>query len=264
MEKASGAVEPLASSVTLAVGGGAGPSRTFTLRVGEVLRVGRGAANDFVLALGGISTCHAELFLRPGAAEGEGGADLHVRDTSKNGTGVQSCTGPVKWNALPRGGLTRLQSGDKLLLPLRGLPKEANELQHTLTVSVTALDDAVGGKKEAAAESGGTGIKAKTPRRQGLKEKKEKKAKPEDAARKRKREERDDAVARARRREAGERPKERRTGEPLVVPRKAPSEGGQRKRRKHRRPDDDADVEIERPQRRKERRRRRREEVASE
>merc|ERR1740129_2569028 len=105
--------EPPACAVTLAVGAGAGPSKTFTLRMGDVLRVGRGAANDFVLALGGISTCHAELFLRGTAsAEGEG---LFVVDTSKNGTGVQRAIpadgAAAKWQALPRGGLVRLQDG---------------------------------------------------------------------------------------------------------------------------------------------------------
>lgn len=258
MEPALSAVESLACAVTLAVGDGARPSRTFTLRVGEVLRVGRGAANDFVLALGGISTCQAELFLRPGAPSGEGGADLHVRDTSKNGTGVQSCDAPVKWRALPRGGLTRLQSGCKLLMPLRGLPKDANELANTLTVTVAALDGAL---EVAEAQVGGADIKAKTPQRRP---REKKKAKPEDASRKRKREERGEerggeALALARTREVGERhAKDRRVGDlpPVVPPRRAASEARQRKHRRHRRHDEDA----EGAPRKKERRRRRREE----
>lgn len=163
-----------ARSVTLAVGGPGGPTKAFLLRPGDVLRVGRGTANDFVLDLAGVSTCHTELFLRQGDGPGEGtsardvGPGLFARDTSKNGTGVlmsfiggangsaDGSSPPASWRALPRGGLVRLQDGWRLLLPLRGRPKDATELAHTLTVRVSPA---------APTASGVPTVKAKTPRR---------------------------------------------------------------------------------------------------
>lgn len=264
---ASSAAEPPACAVTLAVGGGAGPSKTFSLRVGDVLRVGRGAASDFVLALGGISTCHAELFLRPSEgptsrAAAVGGADLYVRDTSKNGTGVQSSAdsaksiSPPKWQALPRGGLARLQNGWKLLLPLRGRPKEAAELAHTLTVGLAAADaNDAGGEVTAEESAGGAVVKAKTPQRKP----KERKAKARDRSRKRKDEERDDALARSKRRETGDQRQRQTDGLPYPI-----AEQGQFFRKdepkKHRRKRRRAEGDREESKEKKERRRRRDEE----
>lgn len=263
MEGAQGpaSAEPPACAVTLAMGGAAGPAKTFTLRMGDVLRVGRGAANDFVLALGGISTCHAELFLRPSEARDAGSADLYVRDTSKNGTGVQRVSSgvPAKWQALPRGGLLRLQSGWRLLLPLKGLPKESAELAHTMTVSIAALPGAgAEGQAEAAAGGGGgEGVKTKTP----LRKPREKKAKAADGARKRKHAERDEALAHSRRkeREVGEQSlADPRAAQPGVVPQRAPSE--EKRHRKHRRVRrSEVEADPERRRERHERKRRRRE-----
>lgn len=188
----------------MAVGGDAGPSKTFALRVGDVLRVGRDPASDFVLALGGVSTCHAELFLRSSATRGAKGVlstvELYIRDTSKNGTGVQSVV-PGKWQGLPRGGLTRLQNDWKLLLPLRGRPAEANELAHTLTVSVAALESTVPPGVAAIPVEGqvaptGDSVKAKTPQRKGIpREKKARKEKAKDGTQKRKREAVEDGLS---------------------------------------------------------------------
>lgn len=261
--------------VTLVVGCGAGPSKTFTLRIGDVLRVGRGPANDFVLALGGISTCHAELFLRAsdpsGTAESAGMA-LYARDTSKNGTGVLSSSAevskdgtPSKWQALPRGGLVRLESGWRLLLPLRGLPKEAAELAHTLMVTINAMNS-VTAKEPTEAESL-LAIKAKTPRRKA-REKKEKKDKKDKKDKREKKEKKakdtpeegppakrprtETEAERQRRKAANGRPLEasaapRRAASPAAsmpdvspdgppeVPAEAYSEHGAKKHRKHRR-----------------------------
>ncbi|CAK0812050.1 unnamed protein product, partial [Prorocentrum cordatum] len=71
--------------------------RRSTLRVGDVLRIGRGPDNDVVLNFEGVSAYHAELFLRPGAT----GQGLCVRDNSKNGTGVKpGPSGPADREAL--------------------------------------------------------------------------------------------------------------------------------------------------------------------
>jgi len=259
---ASALVESPVCAVTLATGGPAGPAKTFTLRLGDVLRVGRGAANDFVLALGGVSTCHAELFLRQSDAPGESGADLFVRDTSKNGTGVQRISGSVAatWQALPRGGLLRLESGWRLLLPLKGLPT-ADELAHTMTVTIAHLE---GSKSEAEAEATGAVIKNKTPAR-----KPREKTTKADAGRKRKQEE-DSIPKRSRRREANAKDgSERQPGalqivaspvSPMVeaspVSPKVVSEERHRKHRKHRRHEGDP----ERKEKKEKRRRRRGEE----
>lgn len=281
MEQSGGpaAADAPTCAVTLAVGGGAGPSKTFALRIGEVLRVGRGPVNDFVLALGGISTCHAELFLRP--REASGGEDLCVRDTSKNGTGVQSVGGgvPTQWKALPRGGLTRLQNGWKLLLPLKGMPKEAAELAHTLTVGITmgnkpAAKDR-GLSAEATATPAGNAVKAKdkTPQRKDKppKEKKEKQARDGDGARKRKHEDQDEALARARRRDVGNERHGLADGHSNPVaaaqgqlPWKGTNDNDPRKHRTHRRrrrvEGDPRDPDPERREKKEKRRRRREDE----
>lgn len=243
-------------AVTLAVGSGAGPSKTFVIRAGDVLRVGRGAANDFVLALGGISTCHAELFLRSSEADSASGAgDLYVRDTSKNGTGVSTGT-PTKWQALPRGGLVKLQNGWRLLLPLRGRPKEAAELAHTLTVGIAAPDRAVA-KDRPASEAllAGTAVKAKTPRRKP----REKKVKSKRHLADRAAEEREEAVARRAKRtlervalqsQAALDLRRREEASKELEPKK------HRKRRRHRKAEGEVEAREERGKKEKRRRRR--------
>jgi len=179
-----------ARAVTLSLGGPEGDSKTFVVRIGEVLRIGRGPANDFVVSLDGVSTLHAEFFLRD-----EGGGDgpcLFIRDTSKNGTGFQTSS---RWQPMPRGGLQRLESGSELLLPFKGRPSDAVDLAHTLTVQITA-PAAKSAENEGPEEDQliGAAIKAKAPRRRTREEKEKKKKlmkkvkKAQRAAKKEKRE----------------------------------------------------------------------------
>lgn len=155
--------------VTLALGGGTGATKTFVLRAGEVLRIGRGPANDFVLALGGVSTCHAELFLR----DADVGPCLFIRDTSKNGTALKT---NAKWQPMPRGGRQRLEDNSDLLLPYKGLPAGADELSHTMKVQITS-PTATADKDAHADGLLETAVKAKAPPRKARPERKEKKMK---------------------------------------------------------------------------------------
>lgn len=255
---AATAKDPSACVVTLAMGNGAGPSKTFVLRIGDVLRVGRGPANDFVLALGGISTCHAELFLRLSETPGTATPGLYVRDTSKNGTGVRSLTEvaastPTKWRPLPRGGLERLESGSELLLPIRGMPREAAELAHTLTVSI-AVPEGVADKARSAADALLTGeaVKAKTPRRK-TRDKPEKKEKKERRQKAKEDEEVVPTLARRTPALVGHAPSELLAAQQKVSEEREAKKHG-RKRRKHRRSDADGEERAS-----KETRRRRRE-----
>jgi len=107
-----------------------GWKRTFTLRVGNILRIGRSSANDVVLDFDGVSLYHAELFLRPLA----GGHGLCVRDNSKNGTGVRPGGSPA-WEPLRRGAFRALDHGWRLAVPLRGRRAEP-EPRGTMTVQI--------------------------------------------------------------------------------------------------------------------------------
>merc|ERR1719330_653113 len=106
-----------------------GSRQTRTLQAGSVLRLGRHAANDFVLDCEGVSAFHAELFLRTTPSAGPEGF-VCVRDNSKNGTGVRP--GPEvendphrseglepPWESRKRGGFCSLDHGWQLLAPLR-------------------------------------------------------------------------------------------------------------------------------------------------
>jgi len=105
---------------------GAGWHRSFVLRVGNILRIGRGPGNDIVLDFDGVSSYHAELFLRSsGASHG-----LCVRDNSKNGTGIRPGPNapdslswangiePV-WETLRRGAFRSIDHGWQLVVPMK-------------------------------------------------------------------------------------------------------------------------------------------------
>jgi len=105
---------------------GAGLRRSFVLRIGNILRIGRGPGNDIVLDFDGVSSYHAELFLRAsGASHG-----LCVRDNSKNGTGIRpgpdapdslswaNGIEPV-WETLRRGAFRSIDHGWQLVVPIK-------------------------------------------------------------------------------------------------------------------------------------------------
>jgi len=103
--------------------GSTASAQTFAIRVGGVLRIGRGVANDVVLDFEGVSVYHAEIHLQPRAAGDAGPPLLCVRDESKNGTAVRA--GPhaeevaaEAWEPLKKGALRILQHGWQIMMPL--------------------------------------------------------------------------------------------------------------------------------------------------
>jgi len=159
--------------VRLALGGSDAEqtAQAFTLKVGEVLRVGRATASDLVLALDGVSTCHLELFLKggdcpPQSGKGSAPPGIFVRDVSKNGTAVRPSAdeggAEAKWRTLPRGGLAQLGDGWRLLLPAKGRPASASEGAHTLTVYVDAVEEVA--KTSSFFAEGASAIKQKAPK----------------------------------------------------------------------------------------------------
>eukprot|EP00930_Biecheleria_cincta_P082340 TRINITY_DN72094_c0_g1_i1.p1 TRINITY_DN72094_c0_g1~~TRINITY_DN72094_c0_g1_i1.p1 ORF type:complete len:1106 (-),score=302.48 TRINITY_DN72094_c0_g1_i1:209-3526(-) len=103
--------------------GSTASAQTFAIRVGGVLRIGRGVANDVVLDFEGVSVYHAEIHLQPRATGDTGPPLLCVRDESKNGTAVRA--GPhaeeataEAWEPLKKGALRILQHGWQIMMPL--------------------------------------------------------------------------------------------------------------------------------------------------
>lgn len=116
-----------------------GASRTYLVCSGGVLRVGRDVSNDLVVDLEGVSSCHAEISLRPVAP---GRDPLVIRDKSKNGTGIRP--GPLSsestcwkhgmqpaWEPLKRGSSRTLDHGWQIRLPLE---TDAKPLHFTVHV----------------------------------------------------------------------------------------------------------------------------------
>lgn len=124
--------------------GFSGVVQTFTLRVGGVLRIGRGMANDIVLNFNGVSVYHCELFLAPSSSSKQG--ILYIKDNAKNGTGIRP--GPKStdvsdgdansWEALKIGVPVELKHGWQLIVPMRSRMGEMQvpEVMRLLTVYV--------------------------------------------------------------------------------------------------------------------------------
>lgn len=125
-----------------------GWARTFTLRTGSVVRIGRCSINDVILDFDGISSYHAELFLRTVAV----GGGLCVRDNSKNGTGARveamllrassnSDNGDGStWQPLRRGAYHVLQDKSQLMLPMRSRKTPGDQFPtvgHIITVYIS-------------------------------------------------------------------------------------------------------------------------------
>lgn len=124
--------------------GSTASAQTFAIRVGGVLRIGRGVANDVVLDFEGVSVYHAEIHLQPRAAGEAGPPLLCVRDESKNGTAVRA--GPHAeekadadaWEPLKKGALRILQHGWQVMMPLnsRKNSKQLPVTERLITVFV--------------------------------------------------------------------------------------------------------------------------------
>jgi len=103
----------------------------FALAAGEVLSIGRSADCDVQAEIRGVSGRHVELRVVEAAGATEGSLELHVKDTSTNGTGLSSSS-TEPWAAL-RGESRKLGPATQLLVPLN---RKAKELSVVLTVRV--------------------------------------------------------------------------------------------------------------------------------
>lgn len=116
----------------------AGWARNFTLFAGNVIRIGRSSINDVVLDFDGVSSYHAELFLRAVTI----GGGLCVRDNSKNGTGVREKGTDTTWESLRRGAYRPLQENCQIMVPMRGRPALGDSMPsvgHVMTVYISGI-----------------------------------------------------------------------------------------------------------------------------
>lgn len=115
--------------------GSAAQTRSFVLRPDgrHLIRVGRAAANDFVVVDRGVSSFHAELRL---SSFDDGAACMRVYDQSTNGTGLQKRRGkPARVLAKSSGDV--LPDGGTLVMPAR--LKHDDSKRHYIRVHLASL-----------------------------------------------------------------------------------------------------------------------------
>lgn len=143
---ASGGHPPQHCHITIVRNAGEA-SQSFVLQPGRVLRVGRAESNEIVLKVAGVTSHHAELFLRTPEVQdpdNKGAQQLCIRDTSRNGTGVRPPPPPegstveptpgldnLGWERLAKGAVRDLADGWQLKLPLRSRSGD-NQLAETV------------------------------------------------------------------------------------------------------------------------------------